>query len=69
MRLAIEIQVAGATIAEIVEKATDEWNRISGKNEETLPTGCEIDIAPSTQGDSAYSARVFVRTKVENQNG
>lgn len=68
MRLSIEINVTGSTLDEIMSNAVIEWNRLSQLNSSSLPSGSEIDISPN---DSAahlgqYVARVFVRTKVED---
>jgi hypothetical protein len=66
MRLAIEIKITGSTIAEITEKALIEWNRFSDADNQTLPTGSEIDIVQKESQTDQYNARVLIRTKVDN---
>lgn len=65
MRLSIEISVNGSTISEIISRAVEKWNSLSGENLTTLPSGSEIDIQPSDFDVSQYTAKVFIRTKVE----
>lgn len=68
MRLSIEISVTGSTLDEIMSSAVAEWNKLSQSDSEVLPSGSEIDVVPndSAARPGLYTARVFIRTKVED---
>lgn len=68
MRLSIEINVTGSTLDEIMSSAVAEWNKLSQSDSEVLPSGSEIDVVPndSAARPGLYTARVFIRTKVED---
>jgi hypothetical protein len=68
MRLSIEINVTGSTLDEIMSNSIVEWNRLSQSDSSSLPSGSEIDITPnqSAAHQGPYAARVFIRTKVED---
>jgi hypothetical protein len=68
MRLSIEINVTGSTLDEIMSSAVAEWNKLSQSDSQVLPSGSEIDVVPNDGATrpGLYRARVFIRTKVED---
>ena len=68
MRLSIEINVTGSTLDEIMSSAVAEWNKLSQSDSQVLPSGSEIDVVPNDGATrpGLYTARVFIRTKVED---
>lgn len=67
MRVSVELEVFGSTLAELVQNATDEWREFVESDEATLPHDTEIHVEPSASND--YKATVYARVKVENDEG
>jgi hypothetical protein len=60
--------VTGSTLDEIMSSAVAEWNKLSQSDSQVLPSGSEIDVVPNDGATrpGLYTARVFIRTKVED---
>lgn len=67
MRIAVELQVTGYTLDNVLEAAKKSWRKFSGDEAAELPAGSEIDIRQemTVNKDYVYNATVFVRTKIE----
>lgn len=67
MRVSVELKASGYTLDGVVESARKEWRKFCGDESADLPAGSEIDIAQeeTVNKDYVYTARVFIRTKVE----
>ena len=65
MRVSIELEVFGSTLAEIVQNANDEWKEFVESDEAVLPNDTEIHVESSVSND--YKATVYARVKVENE--
>lgn len=64
MRLSIEYFVSGKNLSEITEKATAEWRRIMGNENEDLPGLAEVKVRSNDEGGDLIGY-VSVNTKVE----
>lgn len=67
MRVSIELKASGYTLDGVIESARKEWRKFSGDENADLPTGSEIEVTQeeTVNKDFVYTAKVFVRTKVE----
>lgn len=63
MRVNTEFVVEGKSIDEIVNAATERWRELIGDPDATLPLDAEINV--SSAAASSYSAKIFVRSKIE----
>jgi hypothetical protein len=65
MRLAIEFIVSGKDLAEVKDKATAEWRRIMGNENEELPALAEMKLRGNEDGGDLIGY-VTVNTKLED---
>jgi hypothetical protein len=65
MRLAIEFIVSGKDLAEVKDKATAEWRRIMGNENEDLPALAEMKLRGNEDGGDLIGY-VTVNTKLED---
>jgi len=67
LRASVEFEVFGSTLKEIKEAALKNWKEFIENDDAVLPHDAEIHVEPSTSDD--YKAVVFIRVKVENEEG
>ena len=70
MRVAVELQVTGYTLDDVINSAKKAWQKFSNDESAELPAGAEIDVKQelTVNKDYVYNATVFIRTKIE-ENG
>ena len=64
MRLSIDYIVSGKNLAEVKDKATSEWRRIMGNENEELPNLAEMKLRGNDDGGD-FIGYVTVNTKLE----
>ena len=64
MRLSIDYIVSGKNLAEVKDKATSEWRRIMGNENEELPNLAEMKLRGNDNGGDLIGY-VTVNTKLE----
>jgi hypothetical protein len=65
MRLSIDYIVSGKNLAEVKDKATAEWRRIMGNENEDLPALAEMKLRGNEDGGDLIGY-VTVNTKLED---
>lgn len=66
MRIAVEIEAYGETMADIIQDATEQWQSFIADESATLPH--DTEIAVERHSEHEYKAVVYVRRKVENND-
>jgi predicted class III extradiol MEMO1 family dioxygenase len=64
MRAAIEFEVLGSTLPLMLNEARKSWKDLMEDIDAEIPSDAEIHIVPHAGSD--YSAKVFVRMKIDN---
>jgi len=65
MRVTVELEVFGMTIAELANQADRAWAELTDDATAVLPSDAEFRIAQHGTGDE-YRAVVFIRSKIES---
>jgi len=65
MRVTIEFIVRGTDLADVTNKARDEWRRIMNNQNEELPTLAEMKLRSNEIGDELIGY-VTMNTKLED---